>query len=147
MLVGDRHSLHYIELDGTNLPAHRALHPGIHILENLAIDASSTKVERARELVGDPTHLSVDCLRDRLAAMLADHQVSLEDGSMQPLDAGSNSLRRPACVHGDSFGTRSSMIVLVPEDERPSSVYVADGRPCEVPFTDETDRWLAGSAR
>ena len=52
---------------------------------------------------------------------------------------------RPICVHGESFGTRSSMIVLVPEDELPSRVYVADGRPCEVPFVDETDRWLADS--
>jgi hypothetical protein len=64
---------------------------------------------------------------------------------MQHVGTESNPLRRPACVHGDAFGTRSSMIVLVPEAERPSSVYVADGRPCEVPFVDETDRWLGDS--
>jgi uncharacterized protein with NRDE domain len=145
MLVGDRHSLHYLEVDGTDHLVHRALEPGIHVLENLAIDAPSTKVDRARELVGDLSKLSVDGIRDRLAAMLADHQVSVEDGAMQHVGTESNPLRRPACVHGDAFGTRSSMIVLVPEAERPSSVYVADGRPCEVPFVDETDRWLGDS--
>jgi uncharacterized protein with NRDE domain len=77
MLVGDRHSLHYLEVDGTDHLVHRALEPGIHVLENLAIDAPSTKVDRARELVGDLSKLSVDGIRDRLAAMLADHQVSV----------------------------------------------------------------------
>jgi uncharacterized protein with NRDE domain len=144
ILVGDRRSLHYLELDGTDHLVHRALDPGIHVLENLAIDVASTKVDRARELVGDVSHLSADRLRDRLAAMLADHQVPSDDGSKQALGAEGRPFR-PICVHGESFGTRSSMIVLVPEDELPSRVYVADGRPCEVPFVDETDRWLADS--
>jgi uncharacterized protein with NRDE domain len=144
MLVGDRHSLHYLELDGTDPLVHRVLDPGIHVLENLAIEVPSTKVDRARELVGDVSHLSADGLRDRLAAILADHRVPLDDGSKQALGAESRPFR-PICVHGDSFGTRSSMSVLVPEAEEPSSVYVADGRPCEVPFVDATDRWLADS--
>jgi uncharacterized protein with NRDE domain len=147
MLVGDRRSLHYIELDGTNQFVHRALDPGTHILENLAIDVPSTKVDRARELVGDLSQLSVDGLRDRLAAMLADHQVSVDEEPMRTSGAETNSVRRPICVHGESFGTRSSMIVLVPEDDRPSRIYVADGRPCEVPFADETDRWFVDSPR
>jgi hypothetical protein len=87
------------------------------------------------------SHLSADGLRGRLAAMLADHQVPLDDGSKQALGAESRP-SRPICVHGESFGTRSSMIVLVPEDDLPSRVYVADGRPCEVPFVDETNRWI-----
>ena len=40
MLVGDRRSLHYLELDGTDHLVHRALDPGIHVLENLAIDVA-----------------------------------------------------------------------------------------------------------
>jgi uncharacterized protein with NRDE domain len=144
MLVGDRSSLHYIELDGTSRLVRRELGPGIHILENLAIDEPSTKVDRARELVGDLSQLRSDGLLGRLKKMLADHQVSLADGFMRSSGAGGIE-RRPACVHGDSFGTRSSMIVLVPEEERPASVFVADGRPCEVPFVDETDRWFVDS--
>jgi uncharacterized protein with NRDE domain len=145
MLVGDRSSLHYLELDGMSRLVRRELGPGIHILENLGIDESSTKVDRARELVGDPSQLSSDDLLGRLKDVLADHQVSVADGSTRSSGAGATELRRPACVHGDSFGTRSSMIVLVPKEERPASVFVADGRPCEVPFVDETDRWFAES--
>jgi uncharacterized protein with NRDE domain len=143
MLVGDRRSLHYIELDGTDHLVQRALDPGIHILENLAIDAPSSKVDRARELLGDPSQLSAAGLRDRLAAVLADHQVVVDDPPKRDMGGESRPPRRPACVHGDSFGTRSSMIVLVPEEEKPSSLFVADGRPCEAPFVDETARWLA----
>jgi uncharacterized protein with NRDE domain len=145
MLVGDRRSLYYIELDGTDHLEPRPLDPGIHILENLSIDAPSAKVDRARELVGDLSQLSVDGLRDRLAATLADHQVPVGGASERGQAAARNSRGRPICVHGDSFGTRSSMIVLVPENERPGSIYVADGRPCEVPFVDESGRWLADS--
>ena len=143
MLVGDRRSLHYIELDGTNRLVHRALGPGIHILENLAIGAPSTKVDRARELLGDPSHLAADDLLERLTTVLIDHQVSPPNSSVHASEADSDAPRRPACVHGDTYGTRSSMIVLVPEDETPNHVYVADGRPCVTPFVDETHRWLA----
>lgn len=143
MLVGDRRSLHYIELDGTSRLVRRVLGPGIHILENLAIDAPSTKVDRARELLGDPSHLTADDLLERLTTVLADHHVSVPNQSVQASEADREAPRRPACVHGDTYGTRSSMIVLVPEDEKPSRVHVADGRPCVTPFVDETYRWLA----
>jgi uncharacterized protein with NRDE domain len=142
ILVGDRRSLHYIELDGTDHFVHRALGPGIHILENLGIDESSAKVDRARELVGDPSQLSSDDLLERLKGVLADHQVLVPDGSTLPSGSRAIEPRRPACVHGDSYGTRSAMIVLVPEEEKPISVHVADGRPCEVPFSDETGHWF-----
>jgi uncharacterized protein with NRDE domain len=145
MLVGDRRSLHYIELDGTSHLVHRALEPGIHILENLAIGAPSTKVDRARELLGDPSHLSLDALLERLTGVLADHHVSEPDRSVPSSEAENGAARRPACVHGDSYGTRSSMIVVVPDDEELSRVYVADGRPCEMPFVDESARWLVDS--
>jgi uncharacterized protein with NRDE domain len=143
MVVGDRRSLYYIEFDGTDHLEPRPLDPGIHVLENLAIDAPSAKVDRARQLVGDLSHLSSDGLRDRLEAMLADHEVPVGEGSERGLEAAKNSRGRPICVHGDSFGTRSAMIVLVPGGDEPSSVYVADGRPCEAPFVDESGRWLA----
>ncbi|HEY5272063.1 MAG TPA: NRDE family protein [Acidimicrobiales bacterium] len=144
MLVGDRRSLHYVELDGESRLVHLALAPGIHILENLAIGAPSTKVDRARELLGDPSHLSFDALLERLTGVLADH-VSEPDRSVPLSEAENRSARRPACVHGDAYGTRSSMIVVVPDNEEPSRVYVADGRPCETPFVDESARWLVDS--
>jgi uncharacterized protein with NRDE domain len=143
MLVGDRHSLHYIALDGTSRFSSRTLGPGIHILENLGIDEPSTKVDRARELLGDPSGLSEDDLLRRLKRVVADHQGSPPGASDRPSGADDGTGRRPACVHGDSFGTRSSTIVLVSAEERPPSVFVADGRPCEVPFVDETTLWLA----
>jgi uncharacterized protein with NRDE domain len=147
MLVGDRRSLYYLELDGAARLLRREREPGIHILENLAIDAPSAKVDRARELLGDPSPLSVEDLLERLTTVLADHYVAEPDESEASAEPGSRSVRRPACVHGASYGTRSSMIVLVPDDERPTKVYVADGRPCTVPFVEETSRWLGEQAR
>src|SRR5208282_2955610 len=60
LLVGDRRTLVYIELDGIGQPTFRQLSAGVHILENCPLDASSAKVDRARELLGDPSTLTGD---------------------------------------------------------------------------------------
>jgi uncharacterized protein with NRDE domain len=142
MLAGDRSALYYLELDGSSPARARAREPGIHVLENLAIDAASTKVDRARELLGDPSRLSVDAILERLTSVLADHYVAEPGDPNATVEGLSGPSRRPACVHGDAYGTRSSMIVLVPDEGKPR-VYVADGRPCETAFTEETSRWFA----
>ena len=138
LLVGDRRSLYYLEVDGIDASVPRTLLPGTHILENRPIDAASGKVERARELVGDLSTLSEEHLIRRLIDVLSDHELG-RDSNGSP--DGSGSLNRPACVHGERYGTRSSTIALVPAGTRPIVLLVADGRPCSTPFTDETGRW------
>jgi uncharacterized protein with NRDE domain len=147
VLVGDRESLYYLELDGANPVASRPLAAGIHILENLPLDVASTKVDRAREVLGDPSPLSARALVERLALVLADHQIASPSRPFESAVRSDDAPRRPACVHGDSYGTRSSMILLVPADATPTGIHVADGRPCETAFVDETARWSFDSAR
>lgn len=132
MLVGDRTSVGYASLDGSVEVTTELLGEGIHVLENQALGAPSGKVVRARELLGDPSHLMPDALIARFVTVLSDHDTGPIDSELQ---------HRPCCVHGEEYGTRSSMIVLVPIEDRPITVLVADGRPCTTPFTDETWRW------
>ncbi|MCI4361469.1 MAG: NRDE family protein [Thermoplasmata archaeon] len=141
LMVGDRLSLFYLQLDGTNSPIGcRSLDPGIHILENRPIEERSGKVDRARGLLGDPSMLSVDGLIDRLVTVLADHEIVPDEG-LDPAYGAEAPSSRPACVHGETYGTRSSTIVLVPETGGQPRVLVADGRPCSTPFRDESYRW------
>lgn len=140
LLVGDRLSLRYIELDGVSAPQCQSLPPGIHILENRPLTVPSDKVDRARVLVGDLSTLAQDHLVERLIAVLSDHEIGPEEGRNRPVASDAVSLGRPACIHGGTYGTRSSTIVLVPDRAKPI-VLVADGRPCSTPFTNETSRW------
>jgi uncharacterized protein with NRDE domain len=142
LLVGDRRSVSYIELDGATVPRCQSLPGGIYVLENRPLGAQSGKVDRARELLGDPSTLPEDQLIERLIAVLSDHEVGPEPDPDRPSARGAaKSIRRPACVHGATYATRSSTIVLVPDDATPILVLVADGRPCSTPFTNETSRW------
>ena len=142
LLVGDRRALTYIEIDGEGAPRYQNLPAGIHILENRPLDVASGKVDRAREVLGDPSSLSAELLVDRLTAVLSDHEIAPDPLVATPTGAASRA--RPACVHGDGYGTRSATIVLVP-DEGQSVILVADGRPCSNPFTDQSWRWSPAS--
>jgi hypothetical protein len=52
-----------------------------------------------------------------------------------------------ACVHTESYGTRSSTLVRVPGDPRSRpTVLVADGHPCTAPFVDVTGLWDPGAS-
>lgn len=147
VLVGDRLSLFYIELDGVGAPQCQSLPAGVHILENGPLGAPSGKVDRAREVLGDPSTLSEAHLIERLIAVLSDHKIGPDRGSDCLVAGDAVSLGRPACVHGETYGTRSSTIVLVPDGATPIAVLVADGRPCSTPFSNETGRWLTATAQ
>lgn len=140
LLVGDRRSLFYIELDGVSAPHCQSLPSGTHILENRPLAAQSSKVDRARVLLGNLSTLAQDHLVERLVAVLSDHESRPERGSNRPVAGDAVSPGRPACIHGEAYGTRSSTIVLVPNRAKPT-LLVADGRPCSTPFTNETSRW------
>ena len=143
LLVGDRDSLFSIEVSSAGTLAVAELGPGRHVLENSPIGARTAKTEftmRQLDQIGD---LGEDALREQLAKLLADH--SIPDSLL--LDEGQEMRIRPpeatsACVHTEGYGTRSSMIVVVPQTlgSRPR-VQVADGPPCVTPFRDAAQLW------
>jgi uncharacterized protein with NRDE domain len=147
-------------------PRVEELGPGIYILENNPLHARSPKEDKVRELLGDAAELRGEDLLDRLRSVLADHSAAAptptdEEPGKRPdvrvpvaeaptaHESGPATDRsghvRPAetlaaCVHTDSYGTRSSTVVSVPaESRRHPRVLVADGHPCVTPFVDVTE--------
>ena len=118
LLVGDRTSLYVLDTAEETI---RELPPGVHVLENRAIGASSAKVERIRTL-----------LPGGMEAALADHEIPHEDDVPEEFRP-----YRATCVHTPEFGTRWSGIVTVPVAGRPEVRY-ADGPPCTTPFVTAT---------
>lgn len=147
LLVGDRHSLHYVDMSGCageDKPVARELGPGLHILENRELDADSPKSRHVRKLLtGVEQHRGAD-LVSFLANVLSNREIPDDAKQAAPLDGG---LVRPlateaACVHAGPYGTRSASIVIVPKDpnDRPI-VHFSPGPPCETPFEDVSQLW------
>jgi uncharacterized protein with NRDE domain len=147
LLVGDRDSLHYLDMSGCaggDAPIARVVAPGLHILENRELDADSPKNRHVRHLLAGVEEQRRDALVPFLAKVLQNHEIPPGAEDAAPREDG---FQRPpvteaACVHAGPYGTRSSSIVLVPADRgaRPI-VYVARGRPCEAPFEDVSAMW------
>ena len=139
LLVGDRHSLHSLELrDGAATVEVRDLEPGQYVLENRPFGIATAKTQyidkRLRTALLDDGE---EQLRGALEGLLADETV--------PPDAGFDAeSRRPeslaACVCTPDYGTRSSTIVFVPDaPQHEPVVFVTDGPPCANPFREV--RW------
>ena len=149
LLVGDRDSLHYLDMSGgtgDDSPAARSLSPGLHILENRELDADSPKTKHVRRLLAGVEQQRGAALVSFLAEVLRNHEIPPGAEDVGPRDDGF--LRPPvteaACVHAGPYGTRSASIVLVPRDRgaRPA-VHVARVRPCEAAFEDVSALWGA----
>jgi uncharacterized protein with NRDE domain len=144
-LVGDRTSLFFLDLTGGERPVAEPLSPGVHVLENNPLGAPSWKVDHVRALLGPPSALRGSDLGEKLRLVLADHQTA-------PPGAASPEGRRPetlaACVHTDSYGTRSSTLIRVPAGPHAlPEVRSADGHPCTSPFVDAGSLWTSSSPR
>jgi uncharacterized protein with NRDE domain len=132
LLVGDRTSLYFVDFTGSPASA-RPLAPGFHVLENRALGEPSLKVDLVHDMLGAP--VGGDAVVEAFRRVLADHRIP--EGDERP-NAGS-------CVHLDEFGTRSSCLVRV--GASPSAlprVWVADGPPCETPYTEVSRLWVEG---
>jgi len=143
LLVGDRRSLYYLAVDPEEVTRPERLGPGIHVLENTALGAPSVKVDYVRsalsraETAGTP-------LWAALPRVLGDHTViDTEDGPARFPDGRERSAATLApCVHTDGYGTRSSALVRISEDEASApDLLVADGTPCTTPFVDTRHLW------
>jgi uncharacterized protein with NRDE domain len=142
LLVGDPVSLYFVDFTGAAVGV-TELAPGIHVLENRAVDSPSAKVDLVRSgLEGVDSGLALDGDKVVLAfrRVLSDHRIP--EGDERPNSAN--------CVHLDGFGTRSSCIVRV--GVAPSGgvlprprMWVADGPPCTVAYEDVTPLWGAGT--
>ena len=143
LLVGDRDSLTYIELATDLAPTAVALAPGLHVLENVALDDPSPKVDRVSRLLGE-ARASGSTLWEALPTVLADHV--LPPGA-SVATFGDDRSPRPeatmaACVHTADYGTRSAALVRVSTGPgSPPDVLVADGAPCTAPFVDVSSLW------
>jgi uncharacterized protein with NRDE domain len=89
------------------------LEPGLYVLENRALDASSPKVDRVRTRLGDVAAREPDDLLEALRAVLADHVIT---AAPEGDDGWSHLVSRASacCVHTEVYGTRSSMLLRVP---------------------------------
>jgi len=143
LLVGDRRSLHYLAVEPEGVTSPEPLGPGIHVLENCALGDPSVKVDHVRsalstaEVAGTP-------LWDALPGVLRDHAV-VDMGGGPPRFADGRERRAATlapCVHTDGYGTRSSALVRVGDDQSAApELLVADGPPCTSPFVDARRLW------
>ncbi|HUY20743.1 MAG TPA: NRDE family protein [Acidimicrobiales bacterium] len=139
LLVGDRTTLYALDMTGDGQVEVEELGAGIHILENNPLHTRSAKVDHVRALLGDAADRRGDDLLEVVRSVLADHSVP---GTVTPAEAGRAVETLAACVHTESYGTRSSTLVAVPaETGRAPRLRVADGHPCTAPFVDAAGLW------
>jgi uncharacterized protein with NRDE domain len=148
LLVGDRTSLWFVDFTGPRVVT-AELPPGIHVLENRAVDTPSAKVDLVREGLGEVggaaagagagsgpalgLGLDGDAVEAAFRRVLADHRIP--EGDERP-NSGN-------CVHLDGFGTRSSCLVRVGSRVAGAGgaapaprMWVADGPPCTTAYAD-----------
>ncbi len=144
LLVGDRETLHAIDLSGP-IPTSRSLPPGVHVLENRPFEVGSPKADLVRDALADHAAYRGEALVDALGRVLASHVVperatppEPDDGFVRPIQT------EAACVHAGPYGTRSATIVVVPQSasERPK-VWSSDAPPCTSRLHPRTDLWTA----
>ena len=143
LVVGDRDSLTYIELATDLAPTAVALDPGLHILENVALEERSIKADRVGDLIAGARSAG-SSVWDALPTVLGDHV--LPPGASVATFGDDHSPRpeatMAACVHTDDYGTRSAALVRVSAAPgSPPDVLVADGAPCSAPFVDVSALW------
>lgn len=148
----------------------RQLTSGLHVLENRPIDRYSAKAAAVAAMVRQVVEPGREAgWSAGLQAVLADHRINPDPiGTGAQLTAGPSSGGRAGtglgphdtgagiadagsprlgaltacCVHSPEFGTRSSVIVAVPDRaDGVASVLVADGPPCQAPLVDHSELW------
>jgi hypothetical protein len=96
--------------------------------------------ERATRAAAAPAGETPASIADALTAVLRDHTPATPQGTVMADGRARPPATTAACVHGDSYGTRSALIVTVGA-AGPPLVRVADGPPCQAPLRDVTALW------
>lgn len=146
LLVGDRESLFYFDLNGGPLVA-QALPPGIHVLENRPLRPVSIKARFVRGLVEDALPPPVEPRESLIAPLfgvLRRHDIpdAAQMAEARTLEPWRPDATFAPCVHGNGYGTRTGAVVIIPSSPavRPDFHYT-DGPPCTAPLEDATPRW------
>ena len=130
VLVGDRDSLHYVDMTDPDGARSESLPPGVHILENKPLGEPSAKVDHVRELVGDLGSRSTADALTGVRTVLRDHvipQPAVDDTEAALLGAQVSA----CCVHTEFYGTRSSMLVHDPASRHiEPQVWASNGPSC-----------------
>jgi len=133
LLVGDRDALFFIDFTGLVAPQAVALAPGLHVLENRALDAPSPKAARVTAALAPSTN--ADAALVALRHLLEDHTMAQPPEPNGPRSSAN-------CVHLDEYGTRSSCLLRYGVDAAsPPQLWVADGPPCTAPFVEVSGLW------
>ena len=136
LLVGDRQNLYYIDMTHGRWPKSEKLGPGLHILENCALEEKSPKSLQVKNLVGDVQKMSPNNVMARLQATLENHELCGDD-------------KRPtssACVHHGNYGTRTSVLVVVHDSARQKpDIMFSDGPLCRNRLRSASHLWRDGS--
>ena len=104
--VGDRSSLHYVDVTQPDRVRSVELTPGIHVLENKPLEEPSKKAEHVRQVLGDVRGMRVDQVLARLRRVMTDHAVN-EDPADDTERSQLVSRASACCVHTEEYGTRS----------------------------------------
>ncbi len=107
------------------------LSPGVHVIVNVGADGQYSIPNRRQE-VAEEQASNADSIRETL-------QPGPGEQAEQWLSRTSEILgdhEYGACVHGDGFGTKSSLLLSLADEV---TFEFADGHPCETPFKPVTD--------
>jgi uncharacterized protein with NRDE domain len=122
LLVGDRSSLHYVDMAGGDAPRVTDLPPGIHVLENKPLGVESPKASAVARALGGADRHRGDALVEFLRGVLRDHEI-------------------PSCVHAGPYGTRSAAVIVVPAGAGPPRIWSSDGPPCTHDLREASALW------
>jgi len=117
-----------------------AVSPGLHVLGNDGLEATSWKTRRARELAQPLVERPWFEMAPALHAMLADHTLPPEGEVPEPpawLDRETARRLQALCVHTPAYGTRSSTLAAIGGDGVLHYAF-APGSPCVTAMTDVT---------
>jgi uncharacterized protein with NRDE domain len=156
LLVGDRQALFFIAIGDGPQAEVRRLEPGMHILENAPLQPMSAKARHVAALVDDARagHADDDgetaaSVAEALAAVLPDHSPAPQIAGQPPVLYGGRPMPAElsaACVHTETYGTRSAAVITVPAHGLPK-ILAADGPPCTAPLQDYSALWDGPAGR
>jgi uncharacterized protein with NRDE domain len=139
LLVADRDHLFSLDMTCGERPLVALLPAGLHVLENRPPGTSSPKVQHTTALLHEALAWHGSRLLEGLEKILSSHVLpaGVWDSNRDPTRVAA---RQVACVHTGDYGTRSSLIVVVPASGLPR-LWSAGGPPCTTPFTSFSALW------
>ena len=125
LVVADENAALYVEWDGGLAVSN--LQPGVHVVVNVGADGQY-RIPKFRRAEGERQAWNADRLREALQPKPGERATEWDERAATALSDHEYGV----CVHGDSFGTRSSSRLILGDEKR---IYrYADGPPCRTPY-------------